>query len=448
MMPKAGFAAGDSVVAQRGLHGPVPDVALADVLAHSLGVAPLRPSETHGFFVPEAPLHRRRVGVVLALDSAGSATSLTAVRKLHPDVAVTAVKETACGQDNTALLASVLTGVPVSQHGVVGASYYSADGVRHSLAPRTAPALADRIGAGGAVFAGSASDQLAALLSPLSAGGRSVTSLSWSGPLGRFVSHVPGTAAVALDRALPNAAAALGLSLKNSVAQLQGAAFALAVPEDMAFLAELELLLGQANAFRAAGSAPAFFGFAVSTLKHFSGSKLAAAARAADVALAAAIKSLETTFGEGEVAWQVVALQQDSVVAHVSEAIAQAEPELQRAATVHGTDLFARTAEACAELNAELWARDLVAVCPVADAGEVLSRIVALDGNGTAGDDTGISFEEVVAFQLVLWLVVALFVGFLVASSLISSIDIPSDSPLLRNLPDIYKNTLSLRELM
>ncbi len=35
----------------------------------------------------------------------------------------------------------------------------------------------------------------------------------------------------------------------------------------------------------------------------------------------------------------------------------------------------------------------------------------------------------------------------LAGSSLISSIDIPADSPLLRNLPDIYKNTMNLREL-
>jgi hypothetical protein len=63
-------------------------------------------------------------------------------------------------------------------------------------------------------------------------------------------------------------------------------------------------------------------------------------------------------------------------------------------------------------------------------------------------DSDTISFEEVVAFQLLFWLAVALFLAFLVGASLIASLDIPSDSPLLRNLPDIYKDTIALRELM
>jgi hypothetical protein len=67
--------------------------------------------------------------------------------------------------------------------------------------------------------------------------------------------------------------------------------------------------------------------------------------------------------------------------------------------------------------------------------------VFAARNNGTdsGNEDDEISFEEVVAFHLFFWMAIALFVVFMLAANCISTIGIPSDSPLLRNLPDIYK---------
>ena len=161
-----------------------------------------------------------------------------------------------------------------------------------------------------------------------------------------------------------------------------------------------------------------------------------------------------------------------------------------------GIDIFANgnRQEVCKALNKLLWSHEVVAYCPVADVDVSLeaglasssSSVVARQGpnatttaaapggttttggatvapttrpsstNGTGGGGSGndlgddaITAAEVFAFQIFFWIAIALFLAFLYAANSIASIDIPADSPLLRNLPDIYRpQGQVMRELM
>ena len=451
VLPAKGLPAGHSSVVRRGAFGATPDVALADAMAHELGVTAERPAETSAFFAPAAgPLRRARLGVLLALEGL-AADAVPALLALHPDAAAAPLVETSAAQDELALLASCATGRPVAQHGVVGAAFHASDGsLRAGGLARRAPALADRLGPGATVFVAAGSEQAARALGPLAPGLRAEV-LSWSGPLGRWVAHA-GTASAAPERGWPRLTAVLGLRLEQEgrVARLEGAAFELARPAHLALLAQLELLLERALAWRApsADAPPSLFAFAVTGLAGLEPAVAAAAGRAAQRAAAAALAALERTAGLGEVAWQVLLLDQRAPLAALEASLAQAALLAPRALRVYGRDAYAADAAVCAELNRLLWRSDLVAVCRAALPLSRGLRAVApaVVGNGTAPDE-GISPQEVVAFQLVFWLGVVLFVVLLAGASLISSIDIPSDSPLLRNLPDIYKNTMNLREL-
>ena len=445
VLPSAAPSAGRSAVVLPGpARGPIPDVALRDVMAHSLGLAALRPAETHSFFSASAnPLTREKLGVLLAVDGLGSGAELSSVAEMLGGT-VAKIEETAVLQDNAALLASVVTGVSVAQHGVVGESYVSTDGVRHSQPSRRAATLGDRSGTG-SVFVASASERLARLMTPLSVsvGGKSVSSYSWSDLQGQFLAHTSYGDNVKPEAHFPRAKA------------LMSAADVALFPEsdehNVAFLAELEFLLSSSASFEAASSAaPAFFGFAVSTVKKFHGSKLFAATRALDQALVKAVKNLEQRFGS--VAWQIVLLDQQPVMTQAQQALSLAASSLRGLAVVRGgIDVYATTSDACVALNKLLWTHELVAYCRPAAPKVVASRSVVFalqepPVSNTTGSD--ITLEDVVAFQLLFWLGVMFAIVFATAACSISGLDIPSDSPLVRNLPDIYRPTTNLRELM
>jgi hypothetical protein len=454
VLPSKGLPAGHSSVVRRGAFGPTPDVALADAMAHSLGLPVERPAETSAFFEAEAPLRRRRLGVLIALEGATEAGP--ALRALHPDVGVAPLVETSAAQDETALLASCAAGRHVAEHGIVGASFHSADGVLHAGMARRAPALADRLDRGSAVLVAAGSEQAARALAPF-APGPSSDVLAWSEALGLWVSHASGRPGAKLDRAFPACTAVLELKLEHggAVAHLEGAAFELARPAHLALLAQLELLLQAARSWRTSGpaEAPGLFAFAVTGLARLEPAVAAAAGRAAQRAAAAAVAALEKAAGPEGAVWQVLLLDQSAPLARLEAGLEQAALLAPHGLRVYGRDAYALEPGVCVALNKLLWRNELVAVCPsaltvVSRATRSVAEVNNTGGGGSSDDSEAISHEEVVSFQLVFWLTIVLFLVALAGSALISSIDIPSDSPLLRNLPDIYKSTLTLRELM
>jgi hypothetical protein len=325
ILPKGGLSAGQSGVILRGTGSPVPDVALVDIMAHSLGVTPLHVAESAPFFSSEPPLRRRKLGVLLVVDGVGQGVSFPVLHALHSDVSLSSVVETSAFQDNHALLASVITGTPVREHGVVGEYYFSRDHRRHTDASRRTPSLSERVGAG-SVFVGSGNVAMTELIAPSAR--TNVVALSWSGRLRHFISHVAG-APVVVDLHLPACVNHLELEWHGENALLEKSSFSLSNFDDVLFLAELELLLSESSTFRVEGDAPAFFGFVMSGMKGFSGEKLASAQRAVDRAFAASLVLLEVRVGVENVSWQVVLLDQQKVMLQAVEAVQTAKSELE-----------------------------------------------------------------------------------------------------------------------
>ena len=513
VVPKKGFEAGHSAVLFPKDSAPsasrMPDVAAADVLAQRVGLPLLRSDVASEHFVAsKSALRRASSAAVLAVAGVG-APELAHFRGLRCGGELRRIEETAVLQDNVALLSTLLSGANVASHGIVGRSYFDGHGLQHAAfseaaSARKIPALADRLIAARSAassWVASTDAALAGALGPLSSAPRS-SLLTWSAELRRFVQTVPrGPAAPSLDLSFPRLVAILGAVRTPEAVELafhgRHAKFLMSHPSDLAFLAELELLLTRTEALRNKDvSMPAFFGFAFGSLEHFrryglTSEKFEVALRAVDEAMA---QCLEVVSAHGA-AWQLIYLDQANVVQQGLDVISSLSPQLDSLSslTAFGIDIFANadSKSVCVALNKLLWTLDAVAYCPTGVAagvsvgvsapavvheerqgpnGTTLTTTTTTAGAGgttTSGSgatttpasttppatppysDDLITDQDVFAFQIFFWMVVVLFLTFLFAASTISSIGIPNDSPLLRNLPDIYRaQGQIMREIM
>lgn len=456
--PRKGFGPGQSVVlfekeSSGDFSSGLPDVVMHDVMAHAVGLELAHPVESARYLVAQPGLVRKRAELFISVDGVGGD-----VLAMYPHLKLLGMSksahltETSAAQDNIALLSSLVTGAPVKEHGIVSSHWHLLNGNRieafsDSTSLRRTRSLFENSRVS---FVASASRQFAVA--------HSLSGLFWNARDFTFESSL-SRQSFPIDRSFSHVQRVLGGVLANGAVELKGAAgqkalFSLSRASEVEFLAELELVLSAVSSV-SANNVPCLFGFGISGLSQFklagvSSTVFQVALYNLDAAVASAIAQAKQHFGR--ISWHVAFLDQSGVVRESLQVAERVAKEFSQVLVAREADVFHLVDDACERLQGELWTQDMVATC--SDSTLTLARrsaraAVAASGSGSNATESGISFEEIVSFQLLFWLGVVYLILFVTAASLLSGVGIPSDSPLVRNLPDIFRSQgIPLKELI
>lgn len=408
VVPKGGFVSTDSAVVLSddvACGVSIPSVALSDIIAHGIGVSPANVAVSSPFFPSGLALRKRRRNALFIVPSIPSSLR-SSLRSSRSSSCAHSLTSPLVLQSNwetlTSLSLSAVT-LQLDQQSVV---------VSQSLDPLVRARISPRNDI--AIEESSSFSRLARVLG----------------------------ARVSSDRVTLVASAG------------RSADFMLSNPVESKFLQELELALTTVSSFmvhpNAHNKVPHMLTFAFSSLEALAltdASKLEVAAHATDLVISDSLDRLRSD--DANMQWQVVFLDQLLPILQESKIVDAISAQLTAAGVIVRDGKLYSTAnsDVCTLLNKEIFAKDLIALCKSASVNHARAARVVVEAAG--GDET-ITFQDVVAFQMLFWIGVGLFLIFLVGVTLVSTIGIPSESPLLRNLPDIYKNptgTVIMREL-
>ncbi len=515
----------------------IADVDVAEAIAHAIGISALRPSQWAHFVKvhqhaallgsphalasqkKDSVFLKRKANVLFVVEHVGADVlkHFPHLELLRLSKQPIPIVDSAVLQDSIALMTTLASGLTVAEHGIVGSSWFHSDGSKEEAFSSPASSsrannLADRLQLAfhgeALVVSASSSMQAASALGghPLLVSDHTYWksySASWNHEQRQFQStygHGPGPFQV--DLALPNVLRLLPATRhsEHSVSLRLGkgvAHFSLRQPAEMAFLAELELVLSVVQRLKAdpalaklvADSVPDSFSFCFASLRALKASfapttdTFQAALEAVDQVMVHVVDVLSKLYAD-RLMWEVAFLDQTGVIksgeANIN-AVAQALVDTNTLA--FGIDVFSllpNAQELCDKLNKLPLQRDLLAVCPVAVAstspGVLEAHVQRMHSapahhleahaqptrkeetvawardvqarNGTTSS-TSDQAASIVTFQMLFWTTLVMFVMFLFGIQTISNLGIPADSQLVRNMPDIYRPLVApiLREL-
>lgn len=454
----------------------VSDLMAADYLSHAVGVAPRHVAESAPLLAPElTAFSKANAAVVIALDGVGRHLAASLPSLSRRAALAAALRPAALLVDSASVLATLVSGNSPNVHGVPAAQWRDSLGVEHSPATDAArgASLASRLPTQS--FSVSVSGSRVLSTSACAGAKECVTwqdvSAAAHHPSSfvQFVAgNIKGKKSFPLVSQLPGAHQLSANGLLELPFGKSVFSFDAGHSIDAQFLQELELTLQlaafvQSKPGFARDAAADVFTVALSSLAPLlqqlgvKSERFQAALHAVDVAVSRLLDALEHVYGAGRVAWLAALLDESAPLDAGERALASVTRELQAArVSVYGLELYVAQPNTpdyvCSSLNRHIWSQGLVAVCPTEEASPVARAMRAGVTPliiSTSSSSDGITWMNVVAFQLVLWIALILFFAALGGVTLIGDVDIPSESPLIRNLPDIYRQqgTAVMREL-
>ena len=506
--PNKGFVNGDSVLlvsAKSQKKSSVSDVSIADYISHSLGLVPERVEQSSHLFEKHDIFTKVRVNLMFVVDSVGKE-----ILKRFPDLKIVDgsqsyhIDESSASQDNVALLTSIASGAPVSEHGIPSKTWFTSTGqkveaFKSSSASSQVSNIADKLNqefsGQSLIVSASSKFALAAAVSPNSESleeNSNAYALYWNAQKSAFDSIYSNNQKVEFGVTKKDImefgnlkkveSSLFSVQVENDIVTLtingKNARFLLSDEEDFTFLAELEFVLNTVSLLssqadlksKVSDNVPDLLCFSFGSFKHLleyglDSEKFEVALRVMDAVMHVVTKEITALYNQDRVLRETLFLDQAKVVAQQNALIEQVADALgETQGVVYGNEIFALLASdsqnLCNKINPLISSAHLHAVCPAPKklektnqnrifyrAANETTTSPGAPSNITEVDPEEITYEEVVAFQLTFWTTLVFILMIIFTTSYMGSLGIPDDSPLIRNMPDIFKSHSQLREL-